>query len=123
MQVLNKFIFTLVLLLMGVGQFSYGFESTSGFDLEKPTSNQTPFALESSNDKAIPLEQVTLALPEISSFTVENSNLNPSDFFASNGVGFFKISSEVDLNYLSYSALITPALNRLTLIFPFHLFP
>ena len=111
------------LLLFVTAQTGYGFSSESASTLPDPVNKHTA-ELENNNNKALVIEQLTLGLSEIASrFHEESVTENFSLSAALNGSVHHATEQKVDLNYLNYSITICPALSRLVLIFPFHLFP
>ena len=113
-------LFMFLFLLLGAGQTSYGFDIDTMLPLD---SSEHTASVERANDKAVAVEQLTLAAPEISVNSEESYALSGLDLWAGNSTSSTAIADVVDLNYLSFSASIIPSLSRLDLIFPFHLFP
>ena len=123
MKALFKIICVSMFLLFCTAQAGYAFSTEKGSTPKIPT-NQHQTQLDRNNDKALVIEQINLGLTEIASNSHED--LLPNSLF----LKFFNtrgsqpsLKSSANLNYLTYSATICPALSGLEMIFPFHLFP
>ena len=112
-----------VFLLFGVGHTTYGFSSETTSLQKHDTSNHTA-VIEHANDKAVAVEQLTLAEPAVSVDAQQQQNQTDRfRNFSGSGLLNYTFASPIDTSYLEQSALITASCARLVLIFPFHLFP
>lgn len=109
-------------LLLGVGQTSYGFSSEIT-SLQNHDTSKHHAVVERANDKAVGVEQLTLAEPEISVSAQQQKQADRFSSFNSSGIQNYSLESPVDSNYFEQSLLISPSCSNLVLIFPFHLFP
>ncbi|MEH6658418.1 hypothetical protein [Leeuwenhoekiella marinoflava] len=115
-------IFMFLFLLLGAGQTSYGF-ATDSISLPQDSSRHIA-VFERANDKAVAVEQLTLAEPAVSVDAQQQQNQTDRfRNFSGSGLLNYTFASPIDTSYLEQSALITASCTSLVLIFPFHLFP
>ena len=99
-------------LLLGAGQTSYGFDIDMRLPLD---SSEHTASVERANDKAVAVEQLTLAEPAVSVDAQQQQNQTDRfRNFSGSGLLNYTFASPIDTSYLEQSALITVDLQELS---------